>query len=98
MPADVAESGRSQQGVAQGVEGDVTVRVRHQPPDVRNAHAPEHHVIAVSEGVNVEPLTDTEIHGQSLTANCCRMNSAKARSSGPVILMLLELPLTSSGR
>ena len=61
MLSDVSLAERAQHGIAQRVDHDVAVGVRHHPPVVRDVHATQHHVIAVAEGVNVESLPDPHL-------------------------------------
>ena len=47
---------RAEHRIAERVNHHIAVRVRHHAAMVRNAHAAEHDVIAVAEGMHVEPL------------------------------------------
>ncbi len=61
MPADVAVAQRPEDGIAERVDHDVAVRVRHNAAGMRDAHAAEHDMVALAEGVHVESLPNS--HG-----------------------------------
>jgi len=92
MSADVAERECTENRVAQRVDHDIAVGMRDDAAAVGDAHTTEYDVIAVTESVDVVTLTDSQ------TVRLARMNSANARSSGVVTLILLSLPSTSKGR
>jgi hypothetical protein len=59
MLADVTQRSRAEQGIAQGVEQDVTVRMGEQPEAVCNAHAAQSDEIAFSETVHIIAVANT---------------------------------------
>src|SRR5690606_28991718 len=96
MPADIAQRQGAEDGVAERVNHHVAIGMRQHAALVRDAHAAEHHVVALAKGVHVVALTDPEllVHRPCLP----RMNSASARSAGVVTLMLSSAPSTRQGR
>ncbi len=60
MLADVAQRQRAEQGVAQRVDHHVAIAVGKHAALVRHAHAAEHDVVALAEGVDVIALADAE--------------------------------------
>jgi hypothetical protein len=63
---DVSHRRSPEQGVTNGVQSDVAVRVRLEAPGMRYPHAAEHDVIAPGEGVHIQSLAYTEI--QAITS------------------------------
>src|SRR6266550_1396730 len=65
MRADIAVRERAEDGVDQSVEADVTVGMREKAFGVRHADAADHHVIAITKGVNVVAASGSDIteHG-----------------------------------
>ncbi|MNI77532.1 hypothetical protein D3C73_1338320 [compost metagenome] len=59
MLADVAQRRGAEQGIAQGVQEDVTVRVGEQPEAVCNAHTAQSDEIAFSETVHIIAVANT---------------------------------------
>jgi len=57
--ADITQRGRAEQGIAQGVQQDVTVGVSEQPEAVCNAHAAQSNEIAFSETVHIVAVANT---------------------------------------
>ena len=53
MRADVAVRQRAEHGVDQRMQADIAVGMREKAACVRDAHAAEHQMIAVAEGVDV---------------------------------------------
>ena len=62
MPADITQGRGTQQGIAQGMQGDIAVRMRRETGVMGNAHAAEHHMIARTERMDIEALSNTEFH------------------------------------
>jgi hypothetical protein len=62
MAADVTLGGGAQHGVAQGMDGNIAIRVCLQSPVMGYTNATEHHVVAIAESVNVQPLSNPELH------------------------------------
>ena len=58
MPADVAQPGRTQQGVNDGVDQYIGIRVPQQARAVRHTDAPNDERTARHQGVAVPALTD----------------------------------------
>ncbi len=58
MLADVAKPSRAEQGIAQGVQDHITVRVRDDTAAVRNPYTPQHHEVAFAKGVHVKSGSD----------------------------------------
>jgi hypothetical protein len=73
MPPYISHGDGPQQGVAQSVQSDITVRVRLEAPGVRYPHAAEHNVISLGEGVHIQSLAYPEV--QDLTPS--RIAAAK---------------------
>jgi hypothetical protein len=59
--ADIAVAQRAQQGIAQGMNDHITVRVRNDALRVGDAYTAQDHVISSAEGVHVHPLTDSHV-------------------------------------
>ena len=68
---DIAECQRSEQRVAERVQRDVAIGMRHQPTRVVDAHTAKNNMIARPEGVDVVAGADTwpEIHERE-TLSC----------------------------
>jgi hypothetical protein len=64
MPADIAETGRTQQGITQGMQHHIAIRVCLQTAFKGNGHAAQHQRAPVLEGMHIEALPDS--HGCSL--------------------------------
>ena len=62
MPADVAGRQRAIDRVGQRMHADIGIRMAEQCAIVRHAHAAEHDMIALGEGMNVEALAAADIH------------------------------------
>ena len=90
----VAEAGGAEQRVAQRVQRDVAVGVRHHSAAVLNRDAADGDPVAGPEGVHVEAVSYAH-HSSSRRRSTA---SASARSSGPVTLRLAARPATSAGR
>ena len=60
MGADIAFGQRAENGVGNGVQQDVGVGMADEPPVVRNVHAAEPDMVAVAEGVHIEPLAGAQ--------------------------------------
>src|SRR5690606_25276503 len=99
---DVAQRQRAEHRVAQRMDGDVAIAVRDHATRVRHAHAAEHHVVAVAEGVDVETMADSQVHPRdpvgAAEAATKRRYRKYSRSAIVVTLKLSSLPSTSSGR
>ena len=71
--ADVAVGKRAEDGVDERVQRDVGVGMSGEPARMRDAHAAEHDVIAVGEGVNVETVSRAHVgkrgRAQDFSAN-----------------------------
>src|SRR5690606_691494 len=63
--ADVAQRQRAEHRVAQRVQDHVAVAVRGDAAIMRHAHAAQHHVVALDEGVYVVALADADLHGRN---------------------------------
>jgi hypothetical protein len=59
MPADIAEPGSTQQGIAQGMQDNISIRVRLESPVVRHVYAAQHQLAAGLEGVCIKSLPDS---------------------------------------
>ena len=59
--ADVAVADRGEQGVGEGVEHDIRVRMAAELPGMRDLHAPKPDVVALDEGVHVEALAGPHV-------------------------------------
>ena len=60
--ADVPQCQTAQQGVAQGVDGNISVRVGHEARGGRNLHPAQPHGKALGQGVYVVTVTYSDIH------------------------------------
>jgi len=58
MSADIAQPGRTQQGIAQGMDEHIPIRMRDQPLFVRNGDAAQHHMIPITEPVGIIAMTN----------------------------------------
>ena len=56
MVADVAQRERAQQGVAERVDGDIAVRVRHEALRALDAHSAQPHRQSIRQAVDVISL------------------------------------------
>ena len=95
MPADIAQARGAQQRVAQGMNQHVAVGMRDDLVGAGDFHAAQHHAFAGFEAMDIETLADANHVPFSCRAS---QNSASARSSGLVTLMLLSRPGISRGR
>jgi hypothetical protein len=57
--ADITQRRSAEQGIAQGVQQDVTVGMSEQPEAVCNAHAAQSNEIAFSETVHIIAVANT---------------------------------------
>ncbi len=62
MMAYVAERCRTQQGITQGVQGNITIGMGRQCLIMRYSHTTQHHVIAFAKSVNIDTLADPDFH------------------------------------
>ena len=85
MGADVVQRRRAQEGVDDGVSGDVGVAVARQATLEGDLHAGDDQTPALHQRVGVVPDADSQ-HGYSF-ARRRRKSSARGRSSGVVTLM-----------
>src|SRR5450755_729725 len=90
--ADVTQRQRAENRIAQGMNRDISVRMREDALRIRDAHAAEYHMLARAECMHVEALADSH---QMILVN---RNSASAKSGGVVTLILLSAPSISKGR
>ena len=60
--ADVPEGQRPENGVAEGVDRDVSVRVRHETDRRGDVHPAQPHGQPFFEGVHVVSVSDSEFH------------------------------------
>ena len=58
VAADIAQSRRPQQRIAERVEQHVAIGVSDQTASVRDAHTAQGDELTRTKGVNVEPVTD----------------------------------------
>ena len=65
MLADVAQGGGTQQGVADGVNRHVSVRMGDEPFGERNFDPSQHQLQAVGQRVHVVAVSYSEIHIRS---------------------------------
>jgi hypothetical protein len=63
MLADIPKGRSAQQGIAECVQGHITIRMRGQALLMGNPDTAEHDVITVSKYVDVESLANPETHG-----------------------------------
>ena len=87
--ADIAVGERAENGVDQRMQRHIGVRMPGHAARMRDAHAAEHDMIAVGEGVHVEAVAGAHI-GQSV-ARCSI--SARAKSS---LVVTFTLPASPS--
>jgi hypothetical protein len=59
MLADITQRCGTEQGIAQGVQQDVTVGVSEQPEAVCNAHTSQGNEVAYSETVHIIAVANT---------------------------------------
>jgi hypothetical protein len=59
MPADIAEPGGTQQGIAQGMQDDITIRVRFESAVVRDVYAAQHQLATGLKSVCIKSLPDS---------------------------------------
>ncbi len=88
MPADVAQAGRAEQRVGDGVQQRIGVGMAEQAARVRNLHAAQDQLAALHQRVHVVALADADVHpvhaceSSWVGAAPARMASASAKSSG----------------
>src|SRR5262245_11289920 len=73
MKPDVTVSERSENGIDDRVNNDIGVRMAGQALPMRDAHAPEHYMIALTETVHVEAEPGAHVaQGCELRGLCAR--------------------------
>ena len=60
--ADIPQRQAAQQGVAEGVDGHITVGMCHKAGGRRDLHAAQPHGQAIGQGVHVVTVTYSDIH------------------------------------
>lgn len=80
MAANVAQAGRAQQCVGDGVQQGVGIRMAQQANAVRNLDATQHQPTPRHQGVHIPALTHTQFHDGSFLAN--NKASASKKSAG----------------
>src|SRR5690606_38637275 len=68
--ADITERQCTEQRIRQCVQQYIAIRMRQQAATVRNAHAAEHHMVAVGEGMHVKATAYANCHA-SPSSSCC---------------------------
>src|SRR5690606_40967283 len=96
MRADIAERGRTEQRIANGMQEHVAVGMRANASGMGDLHSAERHEVAIREGVHVEALADSKLSHRCPRA--ARMRAARSRSGAVVILRLSASPSTSRAR
>lgn len=61
MPPDVAQGQRAQHRIAQRVDGHIAIGMRQQALVVGDAHTCQDHVVALTEGMDIESGTDAGV-------------------------------------
>ena len=61
MLADIALGERAQDGIDQRMQRHISIRMAGHAAAMRDAHAAEHHMIAVDKGVHVEAVADAHV-------------------------------------
>ncbi len=82
MRADVAVPDRAQNGVGDGVQNDIGIRVTRQRLVVRQLASAEPDVVARHEGVNIVSLADTNIEQAGLQAALGTLEIVSGRDLG----------------
>src|SRR3989344_321873 len=85
MPADSAEPGGAEAGIADGMNENVGVGMAVQSLAVRDFHAAENQIAPGDQRMHVVTMTDAY---HAFPCCCFKYNSANAKSSGNVTLML----------
>ncbi len=62
MLTDVTQRQRPEQGIAQRVQGHITIGMSGQSFAVRNAYTAQHHVVAIGEGMHIQSLSYALLH------------------------------------
>jgi hypothetical protein len=65
MSSNITQGRRTQHCITQGVQGYVTIGMGRQTLAVINTHTTQHHVVAFTETVDINTLSNAEIHKRS---------------------------------
>src|SRR3972149_724085 len=94
MPADIAKPGGTEAGVTDGMDQYVGVGMAVQSLAVRDFHAAENQIAPGDQRMHVVTMTDAY---HAFPCCCFKYNSANAKSSGNVTLMLSAWQATTRG-
>ena len=85
MAADITQRQSTEQGITNGMDQHIAIRVGDKALVERNFEVAEYQVITWTEGMDIKSRSYAH-HNRPC---CCKITVAKARSSRRVILMLV---------
>jgi hypothetical protein len=59
----VPQGTAAQEGIGDGVQQDIRIRVTHQTHRMRNVHTPQYQGSPWNQGMDVKPLAHSHLHG-----------------------------------